>query len=216
MRFYVHGAGRGGRDAWPAQSEVDAVFADHSSAPRTGEKAELVAGQLPGGDVVVVAHSLGAVPVALAYAAGDLPVSQVVLLEPALYDVARGDDAVEAHVGPMTHARARAERGDLYGFWQVVAPMMFGREASRDDWAEDEELARRFATIDPPWGHGLDATVFADVPTLVLTGGWNDEYEAIARRLVDAGAVHVQLPGARHRPQDHPGFEGALATFLHG
>jgi alpha-beta hydrolase superfamily lysophospholipase len=180
------------------------------------DKAALVASplrQAPGA-AVVVAHSLGAVPVALACAAGDLPVSHVVLLEPALYDVARGHDAVEAHVGPMTEAHGRARRGDLYGFWQVVAPMMFGREATREAWSEDEELAQRFAAMDPPWGHGIDASVFADVPTLVVTGAWNDEYEAIAERLTAAGAAHVRVPGARHRPQDHPGFEPALAAFL--
>ncbi|CAN5132392.1 MAG: alpha/beta hydrolase [Nocardioides sp.] len=177
-------------------------------------KAEVVGEQCPTGEVVLIAHSLGAVPAALAYQAGDIGASHVVLLEPALYDIARGEDAVERHIEPMTEARERANAGDLFGYWQIVGPLMFGREASHESWQEDRELAQRFADIDPPWGHGIDHSVFAEVPTLVVTGGWNHEYEAIAERLAVEGAARVQLTGAKHRPQDHPGFESALAKFL--
>ncbi len=90
---------------------------------------------------------------------------------------------------------------------------MFGRPATGEAWEEDEPLAARFAAVEPPWGHGIDATVFGAVPTLVVTGGWNDEYEAIAEHLAEAGAAHVRLVGHRHRPQDHPGFEALVADF---
>lgn len=210
----MHGAGRSGRAAWPEQEAAQAVFADHGSAARMADKAALVAAGCPDDVSVVVSHSLGAVAVALAHAAGSLPEVPHVLVEPALYDVARGEAAIEAHVGPMNDARARAAGGDLRGFWEVFARMMMGREATPDSWAEDRPVAERFAAMDPPWGHGLEATVFADVPTLVVTGGWNEEYEAIASRLALAGARHVALPGARHRPHDLPGFEHAVADFL--
>jgi hypothetical protein len=52
------------------------------------------------------------------------------------------------------------------------------------------------------------------VPTLVVTGGWNDEYEAIASRIV--GARHVTLAGHGHRPQDHPDAAGVVRSFLGG
>ena len=214
MRFYVHGAGRAGREAWPAQSDHAAVFADHSAATTAPDKAALLREQCPPGDVVLFAHSLGAVPAALGLDATSL--SHVVLLEPALYDVARGHGAVEAHISAMTTARQHADAGDLFGYWQVVAPLMFGRPASKKAWEEDEQLATRFAAVGPPWGQGIDATVFGAVPTLVVTGGWNDEYEAIAERLAEAGASHVHLAGHRHRPQDHPGFEGLVADFAGG
>lgn len=178
------------------------------------DKAATVAEQCPPGDVVVVAHSLGAVAVALALLASDVPASHVILLEPALYDIARGHDAVEGHIGPITEARARASRDDLFGYWEIVGPVMFGRPAARKTWAQDREVAARLASLEPPWDHGVDAAVFADVPTLVVTGGWNDEYEAIASRLVAEGAAHVRLPGTRHRPQDHPAFEAEVAAFL--
>ncbi|MCY7402409.1 MAG: alpha/beta hydrolase [Nocardioides sp.] len=214
MRLYVHGAGRAGREAWPEQPRADAVFADHSACSRMRDKAELVGGQCPDEDVVLVAHSLGAVPAALAFTNRDITASHVVLLEPALYDIARGHDAIERHVAPMTVARERAESGDLFGYWQIVGPMMFGREAARDSWHEDQDLARRFADLEPPWGHGIEESAFATVATMVVTGDWNDEYEAIAGRLTRAGAVHVTLPGAKHRPQDHPGFERLLVEFV--
>jgi pimeloyl-ACP methyl ester carboxylesterase len=178
------------------------------------DKAATVGGLCPPGDVVVVAHSLGAVAVALAFAAGDVPASHVVLLEPALYDIARGHHAVEGHIGAITDARDRAARDDLFGYWEIVGPLMFGRHASRETWAVDREVSAHLASLEPPWGHGIDASVFADVPTLVVTGGWNDEYEAIASRLANEGAEHVRLPGTGHRPQDHPGFEAAVTAFL--
>lgn len=213
-RFYVHGAGRAGREAWPEQPGEGAVFADHSACPQMRRKADLVGEQCPDGDVVVIAHSLGAVPAALAFAAGDISASHMVLLEPALYDIARGEDAIERHVIPVTEALERAGRGDLFGYWQIVGPLMFGRKTTRESWQDDHDLAQRFADIDPPWGYEIEASVFAEIPTIVVTGGWKDEYEAIAKRLTHAGATHVRLSGAKHRPQDHPGFESILADFL--
>lgn len=210
----MHGAGRSGRAAWPEQDGARAVFADHGPVTRMADKAALVAAGCPDDVGVVVSHSLGAVAVALAHAAGSLPAVPHVLVEPALYDVARGEAAIEAHVGPMDAARARAADGDLHGFWQVFAPMMMGRDATPGTWAEDRPVAERFAAMEPPWGHGLDVDVLADVPTLVVTGAWNEEYEMIASRLALSGARHVVLPGARHRPQDLPGFEGAVTDFL--
>lgn len=210
----MHGAGRGGREAWPEQDEAEAVFADHSNSSRMPGKADIVGEQCPDGNVVVVAHSLGAVPAAMAYRAGEINASHVVLLEPALYDIARGDGAIERHIGPVTEARQRAASGDLFGYWQIVGPLMFRREASRDTWHEDKDIAQRFAELDPPWGYDIDESVFAEVRTLVVTGGWNVEYEAIAERLAHSGAERVELPGKKHRPQDHPKFESTLADFL--
>lgn len=137
----------------------------------------------------------------------------MVLLEPALYDAARGHSAVEGHIASMSEARGCARAGDLFGYWAIVAPLMFGRPATRDRWEEDRGLARRFADMDPPWDHGIDGSEFSTVPTLVVTGDWNEEYEAIAEQVTGFGAEHVRLEGFRHRPQDHPGFESVLAEF---
>jgi hypothetical protein len=59
-------------------------------------------------------------------------------------------------------------------------------------------------------GHGIEAAAITGLPTLVVTGGWNAEYEAIAQALAAAGAEHRVLEGAGHRPQDLPDFARLL------
>lgn len=54
----------------------------------------------------------------------------------------------------------------------------------------------------------------ASIPTLVVTGGWNDEYETIAGVLVAHGASHHLLRGHQHRPQDAPGFLDVVTPFV--
>lgn len=213
MRLYVHGAGRSGRAAWPTRGEAAEVYVDHSAHADIQAKADAVAQQAPDVPVVVVAHSLGAVVAALAARAGRIEVSRFVLVEPALYDFARGEPAIEIHIGTMTTARELANDGDLYGYWEIVSPMMFGRSASRDRWAHERVFAARFCAVPQPWGHDVTVATFAQTPTLVVTGAWNDEYEAIAARLSKAGAQHIQLPGFDHRPQDHPRFESVVSGF---
>jgi hypothetical protein len=212
MRLYVHGAGRAGSEAWPAQEASGAVFADHSRQLDMSSKARAVVEQAPSNPLAVVAHSLGATVVAVALE--EIRPQRLVLVEPALYDIARGHEAIEGHVGQMTRAREHAAAGDLYGYWEIVSPMMFGLPASRDRWEEEQDRAEWMAAIEPPWGHGLTAGQFGDVPTLVVTGDWNQEYEAVATRLTEVGARHVHLPGYQHRPQDHPDFNGLVEEFI--
>lgn len=212
MRFYVHGAGRAGRAAWPTQSEGDAVFSDHSTVARVVDKVDLVVAQSPEAQTVV-AHSLGAVPIALAISTRRLLPSRVILLEPALYDLARGDEAIEHHIVAMMHARQQAESGDLFSFWREFSALMFGSEPVLENWEDQRSTAQKFAAMDTPWGHSTEVRWVADVPTLVLTGAWNQEYEAIAARLAQAGATHRHL-GSTHRPQDHPDFESVVADFV--
>lgn len=214
MRYYVHGAGRPGAQAWPRQALDLAIFADHSTAVSAREKAKLVGRQAPAGTYDVVAHSLGAVAVALAMRDQTLRPTRLVLVEPALYDVARGEPAIERHIEPMTRARARAAAGDLFGYWQIVKPMMFGGEATTAAWDNEHELAARMAILEPPWGHDVDPSLARSVPTLVLTGGWNEEYEAIAGILARTGADHAVLEGHDHRVQDHPDFDPIVEHFL--
>lgn len=206
MRVYVHGSGRAGRDAWPCAPSDDAVFADFDPSLALEGKIDELAAITPLG-ATVIAHSAGAVPVTLAVAQGRIQASALVLVEPALYDVARGIPAIEHHIEVMTSARQRADAGDLFGFWSIVRPLMFGAPAEATSWNAEREFASRFASIELPWGHDITATMLAGVQTLVITGGWNDEYEAIAAVLMKAGATHVQLLGHEHRPQDHPDFE---------
>ncbi len=213
MRVYIHGAGRTGRDAWPNASPDDALFAEFDSALSLDARVDEIAIlTLPA--AVVIAHSAGAVPSVLAVSRRKMSPRALVLVEPALYDVARGAPAIERHIERMTVARRRADAGDLFGFWEIVRPMMFGAAAERDAWDAEHERASRFAAIDLPWGHGIAARALTGIPTLVVTGAWNDEYEAIGAALADAGATHVALAGYGHRPQDHPHFEDTVRTVL--
>ena len=83
----------------------------------------------------------------------DRPGSVWDCLEPALYDVARGMPAVEQHIDVITHARALADAGDLYGFRREVRPVMFGGTAEQHKWAAEQVLAARFSSVELPWGH---------------------------------------------------------------
>lgn len=176
-------------------------------------KARVVAEVAQGAPVVVVAHSLGAVVAAVAVRMRRLEASRFVLVEPALYDLARGAEPIEHHIGLVALARHRAQNGDLYGYWEIVSPLMFGQPASPDRWAGEHAFVERFAEMESPWGHGIKTDLFGHTPTLVVTGAWSDEYEVIADRLVQVGAQHVQLLGNKHRVQDHPDFNALVDAF---
>lgn len=215
MRVYVHGAGRRGRDAWPSIPDQGLRFASLDFTGPMDENVASLAALTPR-DAVVFAHSAGAVPVFLALKARQIAPRALVLLEPGLYDVARGVPVIEDHIETMTRARALSRSGDLFGYWSIVRPLMFGGPADRSRWDEEREAAARFEAKQPPWGFGVTSSAINGVPTLVVTGGWNSEYEVIAGVLVGEGAEHVQLAGTNHRPQDHPGFADTVDGFLSG
>jgi len=161
---------------------------------------------------MLFAHSIGAVPAVLA--AGRLDLAGLVLVEPALYDIARGDAAVERHIGIVTEARSLAESGDLRGFWAVLRPLMFGGPLDGDLPDDERAVAQRWARANLPWGRGVRAAMVDDVATLIVTGGWNDEYEEIARVLRGRGATHEVLRGYGHRPQDSSRFDDVVGAFV--
>lgn len=209
MFVFVHGAGRAGAAAWPTVHRRDAQFLDLSAVPEVAAQADLVLDSLDE-RTTVVAHSHGAIPAAMALRAARERVSALVLLEPALYDVARGHAAIERHIATMTAAQRARERHGLQAYWQLVRPLMFGGDFDAALWHAEEPIARRFSTVPAPWGHDLMADEITATPTIVITGGWNDEYDAIADALAAAGARHLVLEGAQHRPQDLAAFTAVL------
>ncbi|WP_448257165.1 hypothetical protein [Microbacterium aurum] len=56
--------------------------------------------------------------------------------------------------------------------------------------------------------------MLSGIPALVITGGWNAEYERIAASLAEAGVDHRVIPTRDHRPQDDPAFAGLVQRFL--
>lgn len=210
-RLYVHGSGRRGADAWPHVRDSAARFFAFSPDTTIDDQVAALLDDIGGRRSLVFAHSIGAVPAVLAAQHVDL--AGLVLIEPALYDIARGDAAIERHIAIVTEARALASSGDLRGFWAILRPLMFGGPFDSARWREESPLAERWATINLPWGHGVRERMLDGTPSLVVTGGWNDEYEAIAQVLADRGATHLVLPGHEHRPHDSGGFVHVADDF---
>ncbi len=210
MRLYIPGAGRTGRDAWPKQSADNAVFAQFVPHTSKEEQLQHLAQIAPDGPVDVVAHSLGAERAVLALGRGLFQARRLILLEPALYDLARGDEHIEKHISTVTRAHQRSSAGELYGFWEIFRPLFFGGPADPEQWDQEKALAEHFASVSPPWGDGVTGEMIPAEGTIVATGNWNPEYEAIADALSALGARHIHVTGSRHRPQDHQYFEQAV------
>jgi pimeloyl-ACP methyl ester carboxylesterase len=175
MRLFVHGAGRSGPEAWPNASREGANFASFAPGATVAEQVDhlaAIAPTMPSVSITVVAHSLGAVAAVLASANGAVRADRLVLIEPALYDVARGNPAIERHIEMMTRARSLAAAGDLVGYWRIVRPLMFGGAADPTRWDEERSRAEWFASVPSPWGHGVATEAITSTPTLVVTGGW--------------------------------------------
>ena len=213
-RVFIHGAGRRGAEAWPASDAADGDFVSFEPGSTIPDQVATLIDSYAGERVVLHAHSLGAVPAVLAAASGRLDVAGLVLVEPALYDIARGEHAIERHIAIVTEARAQAAEGELHGFWAIFRPLMFGEAFDVDRWDAERAAAERWASSNVPWGHDVRSGMITGIPTLVVTGGWNDEYETIAGVLTRHGARHIIREGSAHRPQDLPGFATAVEEFL--
>lgn len=211
-RLFIHGARRRGQDAWPGFSDDDGEFLSFRDGSTIAEQVSAIRRRCEMRRLTLFAHSIGAVPAALAVAEG-VDAAGLVLVEPALYDIARGDAAIEQHIAAVTEARAQAALGDLRAFWAILRPLMFGGSFDHARWENEEPTATRWAETNVPWGHGVRPEMLTGVPTLIITGGWNPEYEAIAQVLAAQGAEHAVLSGAGHRPQDAPGFADLIAGF---
>jgi pimeloyl-ACP methyl ester carboxylesterase len=210
----VHGAGqRSGAAAWPSVRRPDALMLDLAGCRSVEARAGMVAAAVDEGSVLV-AHSHGAVVAALALPVVRERLRALVLVEPALYDVARGHPAIERHIAVVEGARRAHETHGLEGYWRTVRPLMFGGDLDDTLWPDEQGIAARFFAVEPPWGLDVAAADIARTPTIVVTGDWNAEYEAIAAALVAEGAEHRVLAGAQHRPQDLPGFDAVLADAL--
>nr|WP_147038570.1 alpha/beta fold hydrolase [Microbacterium aerolatum] len=210
---YIHGAGRRGAAAWPSVDADSSEFLSFEPGSSITEQVETLVATRGARRPLLFAHSIGAVPAVLAAASGRIQVAGLVLVEPALYDIVRGESSIERHISAVTEARAQADSGNLRGCWAILRPLMFGGAFDPATWDAERPLAERWATTNVPWGHGIRRQMLTSIPTLVVTGGWNEEYETIARSLVADGAAHHVLEGAQHRPQDLPGFAVAIAEF---
>lgn len=205
--IFIHGAGMAGADAWPRQAaEQDAAW---FFLPRKGiaDDAHRDAGRVvdrlrAAGGAHVVAHSYGANAALLAAQEAPELVRSLALLEPACFDLARGQAAVKAHIEAMTPVFevANDPAVDAREFSRRFAAGM-GFEAPDLDDAELAERVTRLRALSPPWNLGLTGP---HTRTLVITGGERPLYEETAQSLTERGARHLMFEGAAHRVQDDP------------
>lgn len=216
---FIHGSGRSGAANWPHQRErfADAVFltmpgyGDEDPAP-TNMDAWLERVLSVEGDLDLVAHSYGGVAAILA--AGQAPerIRSLTLFEPAAYSLGRGRPHVEAMIERMTPV---VDQAPFLGAAEYQDRFLTALTGSRPRPAVSDTLAaERDRLLAPPWSFELPVAAVSVVPTLVVTGNWNAEYEEIAQAIEEAGARHTRLVGYGHRVQDHPDanaliFEGA-------
>lgn len=226
---FVHGAGRGGRQAWPRQLDLatsslsEAVWLDwqDEAEPSGSLGGDLVGLQVDAlltcadKPVDVVAHSQGAVAALLAAQDPAQPVRSMVLFEPACFSLARGLPAVEEHIAVMdpvvAGARSDPQVDDIEYARRFFAAL--GAPMPPAETVEQVRALRRLRTVPAPWAARIDSAVLSRVPTLVITGGWLPLYEQTADALKDAGARHEVLEGHGHRPQDHPEANAVICDF---
>ena len=219
---FVHGSGRSGRDCWPGQVNVfpDAsylVMPGHGEEPpRATDMTECVSRVLAacGHAAVVVAHSFGAIAAVLAAEQAPRRIRGLVLLEPALYSLARGRDAVDAHVVKMTPVFERAAGQEPGDFWAAFMSALTGAPGRVPGAEPGRSVAERLRLQRPPWEFEISPRVFEAVPALVITGDWNREYEEIAEALEALGARHEVVRGRGHRVQDDSRVNALLAGFF--
>ena len=213
---FVHGAGLAGAGAWPNQAV--AAEAAWFFLPRLGDTDDAArdAGRIlewlsaaDGGHVV--AHSYGANAALLAAQQEPSLVRSLALLEPAVFDLARGMPAVEEHITQMTPVFAVADDSSVSAreFSRRFAAGL-GTEPPDGSERELEARVRRLRALRPPWGMGLTPDERLPATTMVITAGWSSLYEETAARLVELGARHVTFTGAGHRVQDDPRANGVL------
>lgn len=216
---FAHGSGQIGRDAFPQQ--VDAFpGAAFPVLPGYGDDAPAV------GDVAAAAHSLalesadaaglvgysfGGVSAGMA-ACLEQPAA-LVLIEPALFQLSRDRPATAAMIDRLEPVYLNAGMSDA-SFGRSFLHALRGEDPGALGSADALRWSRRTRLHGAPWRHPIDAACIAETPTLVLTGGWRDEYEEVAAALVELGAAHEVLAGHGHRVMDHPDCSERIRTFV--
>lgn len=186
--------------------EANGGFADHAEWAVSGASASR--------PVHVIAHSFGGNGALLAAQHYPERVASLTLVEPAALALTRGTPATEAHiaqVGPIFARRADLDCSESELGYALLTAL--GGRMHRED-PLTEAVGRTMCQAGAPWEAPLDPEWKMRVPTLVITGSWDDIYEGVARHLESRGATHVVVPGAQHRPQDLPPAHRAIAQHI--
>lgn len=221
---FVHGSGRAGNAAWPNQARAGLAteelfltrpgFGDGEPAVVTdfANEARWVVDACADG-AHVVAFSYGGVPALLAAAAAPQSVLSLALVEPAVFSLGRGLPGIEAHIGALEPVFRRASEVGAAEFMVEFLTAFGVPDPAAPSTPEAVAAAERIRLQRPPWEASLDGAIIGKVPTLVVTGNWNPEYEEMAARLMELGASHRHLEGFGHSAQESPAFNDVLREF---
>lgn len=218
---FAHGAGRAGPGAFPLQAAafpradfpVLAGYGDAEPAPGDLEASARLLAARAGDADGIVGWSYGGV--AAAMAASLAPISSLVLLEPALYQLARDRPACAAAIARVDPVYRDASLTDA-SFERTLMLALTGDDIGAARSRDELRSSRRARVHGAPWRHPVDPAALAQTRMLVLTGGWSAEYEEVAAALVELGAEHEVLAGHGHDVPQHPDCSERIRAFVAG
>lgn len=177
----------------------DVAAGAHALALRAGDADGLV-GFSYGGVVAIMASSME-------------PPRALVLIEPALLQLSADRPATARLIARLEPVYLDATLTDAT-FERAFMLALDGNDVGPAITPAALRSSKRDRLHGAPWRHPVEPAVVAQVPTLVLTGGWNEEYEEVAAALVQLGATHEVLPGHGHRVIDHPDCSERIRSFV--
>lgn len=216
---FAHGSGHVGRAAFPQQAAAfpDAAF---PVLPGYGDEEPAVGDVAAGAQALalraadtdgLVGFSYGGVVATMASSLE--PPRALVLVEPALFQLASRRPATARLIERLEPIYLDATLTDAT-FERAFKLALEGHDVGPALTPEALRSSKRDRLHGAPWRHPVDPAAIAETPTLVLTGGWNEEYEEVAAALVELGAAHELLPGHGHRVIDHPDCSARIRAFV--
>jgi len=219
----VHGSFRGGHATFREQLELGhLVVVDRrgfgNMAAADGwptDTRDLVTLLRALGSAHLVGHSYGGVVALLAAAEAPQCVRSLVVIEPPVFELARGDPSADATTLAMKPVYDRARELTTDEFVREWARTRGLSEERIDAWLssfEPEDWAAAEATRSERWPGDapvqLDVLTIMAFPRVVVSGGYagytrgGRDFEAVCRVLADAiGARRVVFEGSTHMPQ---------------
>jgi pimeloyl-ACP methyl ester carboxylesterase len=219
----VHGSVGNGGATWeslrPLAERYTLVILDRPGYPPNppvdradfDEQATVIAELLEPGDHLV-GHSYGGVISLLAAAQTD-GLQSLTVNEPPAFGVARGDPQVEEFLAKMEHAPA-----DPREYLAYFLPLVGSSLNISDPLPPALEAGARAAMVERPPHEAiipLDDLAQTPFPKLVVTGGHNPVFDAVADVLEQRlGAQRAVVGGAGHSIPRAPGYNETLVRFL--
>jgi hypothetical protein len=137
----------------------------------------------------------------------------LVLVEPPLFHLSAHRPASARLIERLEPIYLDASLTDAT-FEQAFRLAFEGRDLGQASAPDELRSSRRHRLHGAPWRHPVDARSVAETRTLVLTGGWSEEYEEVAEVLAGLGAAHEVLAGHGHRVIDHPDCSERIRAFV--